>query len=117
MPLPRDAAPTSGSDHGPGHRDRPVAPGPGCHARLRRSVRRPGRTDGGAGRRVLDPGCGTGASTAVPPAAFPGAGGLRTGGVREGGARAGGLRTGGVREGGARADGRRACGACGGGTR
>ncbi|WP_374211561.1 hypothetical protein [Streptomyces sp. G3] len=102
MPLPRDAAPTSGSDHGPGHRDRPVAPGPGCHARLRRSVRRPGRADGGAGRRVLDPGCGTGTSTAVPAAAFPGAGGLRTGGVREGGARA---------------DGTRACGACGGGTR
>ncbi|MCV2465055.1 hypothetical protein OEB94_37930 [Streptomyces sp. ICN988] len=102
MPLPRDAAPTAGSDHGPGHRDRPVAPGPNCQARLRRSVRRPRRTDGGAGRRVLDPGCGTGASTAVPPAAFSGVGGLRTGGVREGRARA---------------DGTRACGAYGGGTR
>ncbi|MFE1588294.1 ubiquinone biosynthesis methyltransferase UbiE, partial [Streptomyces sp. NPDC058737] len=71
MPLPRDAAPTTGSDRGPGHRDRLVAPDPGRPARSRRSACRPGRTGGGAGGPVPDLGCGTGASTAAPAAAFP----------------------------------------------
>lgn len=103
MPLPRDAAPNADSDRrGTGGHDHLVALAPGCRAPLRRSARRPDLTDGGAGRRVLDLGCRTGASTAVPTAAFPGAGSPRTGGARDGGARA---------------DGTRPRRACGGGTR
>lgn len=42
-----------------------VAVNPGYHAHLRRSARRLGLQGGGAGLRVLDLGCGTGASTAA----------------------------------------------------
>ncbi|MFC7882001.1 methyltransferase domain-containing protein [Streptomyces sp. NPDC057376] len=73
MPLLRDAALTDAFDHGAGRYDRLVALNPGYHAQLRRSARRLGLPDGGAGRRVLDLGCGTGASTAALAAAFPAA--------------------------------------------
>lgn len=45
--------------------DRLVAANPGYHSHLRRSARRLRLPDGGAGLRVLDLGCGTGASTAA----------------------------------------------------
>ncbi|MFE0812814.1 methyltransferase domain-containing protein [Streptomyces sp. NPDC058848] len=73
MPLLRDAALTDAFDHGAGRYDRLVSLNPGYHAQLRRSARRLGLPDGGAGRRVLDLGCGTGASTAALAAAFPAA--------------------------------------------
>ncbi|WP_217139759.1 methyltransferase domain-containing protein [Streptomyces sp. AC627_RSS907] len=73
MPLLRDAALTAAFDHGAGRYDRLVALNPGYHAQLRRSARRLRLPDGGAGHRVLDLGCGTGASTAALAAAFPGA--------------------------------------------
>ncbi|MFH8974804.1 methyltransferase domain-containing protein [Streptomyces sp. NPDC017890] len=73
MPLLRDAALTAAFDHGAGRYDRLVALNPGYHAQLRRSARRLGLADGGAGRRVLDLGCGTGASTAALAAALPAA--------------------------------------------
>ncbi|MEU3730755.1 methyltransferase domain-containing protein [Streptomyces sp. NPDC033538] len=72
-PLLRDSALTAAFDHGAGRYDRLVALNPGYHAQLRRSARRLGLADGGAGRRVLDLGCGTGASTAALAAAFPAA--------------------------------------------
>ncbi|MGW7280173.1 methyltransferase domain-containing protein [Streptomyces sp. NPDC054844] len=72
-PLLRDAALTAAFDHGADRYDRLVALNPGYHAQLRRSARRLGLADGGAGRRVLDLGCGTGASTAALAAAFPAA--------------------------------------------
>ncbi len=72
-PLLRDTALTAAFDHGAGRYDRLVALNPGYHAQLRRSARRLGLADGGAGRRVLDLGCGTGASTAALAAAFPAA--------------------------------------------
>ncbi|MFE0804528.1 methyltransferase domain-containing protein [Streptomyces sp. NPDC058812] len=71
--LLRDAALTAAFDHGADRYDRLVALNPGYHAQLRRSARRLGLADGGAGRRVLDLGCGTGASTAALAAAFPAA--------------------------------------------
>ncbi len=48
-----------------------VAANPGYHRELRRSARRLGLPDGGAGLRVLDLGCGTGASTAALLRAAP----------------------------------------------
>jgi ubiquinone/menaquinone biosynthesis C-methylase UbiE len=45
--------------------DRLVAANPGYHEHLRMSARRMGLRDGGAGLRLLDLGCGTGASTAA----------------------------------------------------
>ncbi|MCW5252639.1 methyltransferase domain-containing protein [Streptomyces sp. SHP 1-2] len=71
MPLLRDAALTAAFDRGAGRYDRLVALNPGYHAQLRRSARRLAFADGGTGRRVLDLGCGTGASTAALAAAFP----------------------------------------------
>ncbi|MER7194696.1 methyltransferase domain-containing protein [Streptomyces flaveolus] len=73
MSLLRDAALAAAFDRGAGRYDRLVALNPGYHAQLRRSARRLALADGGAGRRVLDLGCGTGASTAALAAAFPAA--------------------------------------------
>jgi ubiquinone/menaquinone biosynthesis C-methylase UbiE len=71
MTLLHDAALTAAFDRGADSYDRLVALNPGYHAHLRRSARRLALPDGGAGRRVLDLGCGTGASTAALAAAFP----------------------------------------------
>lgn len=65
MPLLRDGALSTAFDHAAHNYDRLVAANPGYHAHLRRSARRLGLPDGGAGSRVLDLGCGTGASTAA----------------------------------------------------
>lgn len=73
MPLLRDRALTAAFDRGADRYDRLVSFNPGYHAQLRRSARRLGLPDGGAGRRVLDLGCGTGASTAALAAVFPAA--------------------------------------------
>ena len=51
--------------------DRLVGANPGYHAHLRLSARRMGIPDGGHGMRVLDAGCGTGASTAALLTAAP----------------------------------------------
>jgi ubiquinone/menaquinone biosynthesis C-methylase UbiE len=71
MTLLHDAELTAAFDRGAGSYDRLVSLNPGYHAHLRRSARRLALPDGGAGRRVLDLGCGTGASTAALAAAFP----------------------------------------------
>ncbi|MFJ8546169.1 methyltransferase domain-containing protein [Streptomyces sp. NPDC093586] len=73
MSLLRDAALAAAFDRGAGRYDRLVALNPGYHAQLRRSARRLALADGGAPRRVLDLGCGTGASTAALAAVFPAA--------------------------------------------
>ncbi|SJZ37057.1 Ubiquinone/menaquinone biosynthesis C-methylase UbiE [Marinactinospora thermotolerans DSM 45154] len=51
--------------------DRLVTVNPGYHAHLRRSARRLRLPDHGAGLRLLDLGCGTGASTAALLAVYP----------------------------------------------
>lgn len=51
--------------------DRLVGANPGYHRHLRMSVRRLGLADGGAGLRVADLGCGTGASTAALARVLP----------------------------------------------
>ncbi|MET8573527.1 methyltransferase domain-containing protein [Streptomyces sp. NPDC005012] len=71
MTLLYDAELTAAFDRGAGAYDRLVALNPGHHAHLRRSARRLALPDRGAGRRVLDLGCGTGGSTAALAAAFP----------------------------------------------
>ncbi|MER5479002.1 methyltransferase domain-containing protein [Streptomyces sp. NPDC002734] len=71
MTLLHDAELTAAFDRGADSYDRLVALNPGYHAHLRRSARRLALPDGGAGRRVLDLGCGTGASTAALASAFP----------------------------------------------
>ncbi|MDN3358714.1 class I SAM-dependent methyltransferase [Actinomadura sp. DC4] len=58
-------------DRGASAYDRLVGANPGYHAHLRRSARTFGFADGGAGTRLLDAGCGTGASTAALLAALP----------------------------------------------
>lgn len=58
-------------DHAAPHYDRLTACNPGYRAGLRRSARRMALPDRGAGLRVLDLGCGTGASTAALLAAAP----------------------------------------------
>ncbi|MET9255559.1 methyltransferase domain-containing protein [Streptomyces sp. NPDC003717] len=73
MPLLHDDALAAAFDRGADRYDRLVGLSPGYHAHLRRSARRLGLPDGGAGHRVLDLGCGTGASTAALAAAFPAA--------------------------------------------
>ncbi|MEU6775038.1 methyltransferase domain-containing protein [Streptomyces sp. NPDC046759] len=73
MPLLRDADLAAAFDHAAGSYDLLVAANPGYHAQLRRSARRLGLGGGGAGLRVLDLGCGTGASTAALAAVLPGA--------------------------------------------
>jgi len=62
--LPRRAVPDA-FDVGADAYDRMVDVNPGYHAHLRMSVRRMGIPDRGRGMRLLDAGCGTGASTAA----------------------------------------------------
>ncbi|MCA1273059.1 class I SAM-dependent methyltransferase [Streptomyces rubiginosohelvolus] len=71
MTLLRGEALSEAFDEGSAAYDRLVAASPGYHAHLRRSARRLGLADGGAGLRVLDLGCGTGASTEALIAAAP----------------------------------------------
>jgi ubiquinone/menaquinone biosynthesis C-methylase UbiE len=73
MPVLRDADLAAAFDHAARSYDTLVAANPGYHAHLRRSARRLGMTGAGAGLRVLDLGCGTGASTAALAAVLPGA--------------------------------------------
>jgi ubiquinone/menaquinone biosynthesis C-methylase UbiE len=65
MVLLRDEALAAAFDRAAPRYDALVALNPGYHAQLRRSVRRLGLPQGGEGTRVLDLGCGTGASTAA----------------------------------------------------
>ncbi|MFF6783412.1 methyltransferase domain-containing protein [Streptomyces sp. NPDC012510] len=71
MTLLHDAALTEAFDRGAGSYDRLVRLNPGYHAHLRRSARRLALATGTAAHRVLDLGCGTGASTAALAAALP----------------------------------------------
>jgi ubiquinone/menaquinone biosynthesis C-methylase UbiE len=73
MDLLRDEDLAAAFDHAARSYDTLVAANPGYHAHLRRSVRRLGLPGHGEGLRVLDLGCGTGASTAALRSAFPGA--------------------------------------------
>ncbi|MFE9773252.1 class I SAM-dependent methyltransferase [Streptomyces sp. NPDC005931] len=73
MTLLRDEELAAAFDHAARRYDALVAANPGYHAQLRRSVRRLGLPRRGEGLRVLDLGCGTGASTAALAAALPGA--------------------------------------------
>ncbi|MFE9173174.1 methyltransferase domain-containing protein [Streptomyces kebangsaanensis] len=73
MPVLRDADLAAAFDHAARGYDTLAAANPGYHAHLRRSARRLGLTRGGPGPRVLDLGCGTGASTAALAAVLPGA--------------------------------------------
>ncbi|MBY8878246.1 methyltransferase domain-containing protein [Actinacidiphila acidipaludis] len=71
MPLLRDAELAAAFDHAARRYDTLVAANPGYHAHLRRSARRLGLTGADGRPRVLDLGCGTGASTAALAAAMP----------------------------------------------
>lgn len=71
MTLLHDAELAAAFDHAALAYDRLVSVNPGYHAHLRRSARRLGLPGGGAGLRLLDLGCGTGASTAALLAAAP----------------------------------------------
>ncbi|MFI1567116.1 class I SAM-dependent methyltransferase [Streptomyces sp. NPDC020490] len=71
MTLLHDADLAAAFDRAAPGYDRLVAANPGYHAHLRRSVRRLGLPGPGTGLRVLDLGCGTGASTAALCAALP----------------------------------------------
>ncbi|MFD9093119.1 methyltransferase domain-containing protein [Streptomyces collinus] len=73
MPVLRDADLASAFNHAARSYDTLVAANPGYHAHLRRSARRLGLPHGGPAPRVLDLGCGTGASTAALAAVLPGA--------------------------------------------
>ncbi|MFE0581972.1 MULTISPECIES: class I SAM-dependent methyltransferase [unclassified Streptomyces] len=73
MTLLRDEDLAAAFDHASRTYDALVAANPGYHAHLRRSVRRLGLTAPGAGLRILDLGCGTGASTAAIRAVLPAA--------------------------------------------
>ncbi|MET9495665.1 class I SAM-dependent methyltransferase [Streptomyces sp. NPDC006552] len=71
MPTLRDAPLARAFDHAARSYDALVRTNPGYHAHLRRSARRLGLRGGGRGLRVLDLGCGTGASTAALLSAVP----------------------------------------------
>ncbi|MHC5264020.1 class I SAM-dependent methyltransferase [Streptomyces sp. UC4497] len=71
MPTLRDADLASAFDHAAGSYDALVRANPGYHAHLRRSARRLGLDCHGRGLRVLDLGCGTGASTAALLSVLP----------------------------------------------
>ncbi|MEV0600336.1 methyltransferase domain-containing protein [Streptomyces sp. NPDC050315] len=71
MPLLRDDALSAAFDHAAATYDRLVAANPGYHAHLRRSARRLGLPAAERRLRLLDLGCGTGASTAALLAAAP----------------------------------------------
>ncbi|MFJ4713664.1 class I SAM-dependent methyltransferase [Streptomyces sp. NPDC088785] len=71
MPTLRDAALASAFDHAARTYDTLVNANPGYHAHLRRSARRLGLPGQGRGLRVLDLGCGTGASTAALLSVLP----------------------------------------------
>ncbi|MET8178306.1 class I SAM-dependent methyltransferase [Streptomyces sp. NPDC005336] len=71
MTLLRDHDLAAAFDHAALSYDRLVAVNPGYHAHLRRSARRLGLPARGAGLRLLDLGCGTGASTAALLTAAP----------------------------------------------
>ena len=73
MTLLRDADLAAAFDHAAHSYDALVAANPGYHAHLRRSARRLGLPHPGTGLRVLDLGCGTGASTAALARVLPGA--------------------------------------------
>jgi ubiquinone/menaquinone biosynthesis C-methylase UbiE len=68
--LPRHQVPAA-FDRGAAAYDRLVSVNPGYHAHLRRSARELSLPARGAGSRLLDAGCGTGASTAALVAAAP----------------------------------------------
>jgi ubiquinone/menaquinone biosynthesis C-methylase UbiE len=67
----RDADLAAAFDHAAHSYDTLVAANPGYHAQLRRSARRLGLPHPGTGLRVLDLGCGTGASTAALARVLP----------------------------------------------
>ncbi|MFF0740334.1 class I SAM-dependent methyltransferase [Streptomyces sp. NPDC004111] len=71
MSLLRDDTLSAAFDLAARHYDRLTAANPGYRAHLRRSARRLGLPDGGAGLRLLDLGCGTGASTSALLRAAP----------------------------------------------
>lgn len=73
MTLLHDESLATAFDHAARSYDTLVAANPGYHAHLRRSVRRLGLPGHGEGLRVLDLGCGTGASTAALRSALPAA--------------------------------------------
>ena len=64
--LPRGEVPAA-FDHGAAAYDRLVGANPGYHQHLRISARRMRIPEHGRGLRLLDAGCGTGASTAALP--------------------------------------------------
>ncbi|MEU8682754.1 class I SAM-dependent methyltransferase [Streptomyces sp. NPDC048611] len=71
MALLHDGELSAAFDHASRTYDRLVAVNPGYHGHLRRSARRLGLPGRGRGLRVLDLGCGTGASTAALLAVAP----------------------------------------------
>ncbi|MET7732088.1 methyltransferase domain-containing protein [Streptomyces sp. NPDC005402] len=71
MSVLRDADLAAAFDHAAYSYDTLVAANPGYHAHLRRSARRLGLPRPGTGLRVLDLGCGTGASTAALARVLP----------------------------------------------
>ncbi|MFB7595296.1 class I SAM-dependent methyltransferase [Streptomyces sp. NPDC056160] len=73
MTLLRDEHLAAAFDHASRSYDTLVAANPGYHAHLRRSVRRLGLPGRGRGLRLLDLGCGTGASTAALRSVLPAA--------------------------------------------
>ncbi|MFF1305999.1 methyltransferase domain-containing protein [Streptomyces sp. NPDC058307] len=71
MTVLRDADLAAAFDHAAHRYDTLVAANPGYHAQLRRSARRLGLPHRGTRLRVLDLGCGTGASTAALARVLP----------------------------------------------